>query len=108
MYNTLLKSRIISNCKACKLKTLKLFYAVLQVTEAVAQRCSVTKVFLNISAKLTRKHLFQSLFLIELQTTACNFIKGETLAQFLYYEFSESFKNIFFYRTPPVAASELK
>ena len=37
---------------------------------------------------------------------ASNFIKKETLAQVLSCEFREIFKNTFFYRTPPVAASE--
>ena len=37
---------------------------------------------------------------------AGNFIKKETLAQVLSYEFREILKNNFFYRTPPVAASE--
>ena len=40
------------------------------------------------------------------QAEACNFIKKETLAQVFSYEFYEIFKNIFFYRTPPKAASE--
>ena len=35
---------------------------------------------------------------------ACNFIKKETLAQVFSCKFCENFKNIFFYRTPPVAA----
>ena len=36
---------------------------------------------------------------------ACNFIKKEALAQVLFNEFCEIFKNTFFYRTPPVAMS---
>ena len=35
----------------------------------------------------------------------CNRIKKETLAQVFSCEISEIFKSIFFYRTPPVAAS---
>ena len=35
---------------------------------------------------------------------ACNFIKKESLAQVFSCEFSEIFKNTFFYRTPLVAA----
>ena len=94
MYDALLKSRIISKCKAffsniCKLKSLKLFCC-------IAQRCSVKKCFLKNFAKLTRKHLFQNFFLIELQVTACNFIKRETLVQLLSSEFSENFDNTFF------------
>ena len=41
-------------------------------------------------AKLTEKHLCQSLFLIKLQILGpCNFIKKETLAQMFSYEFCE-------------------
>ena len=39
---------------------------------------------------------------------ACNFNKKETLAQVFSYEFCEISKNSFIYRTPPVAASELR
>ena len=38
---------------------------------------------------------------------ACNFIKKETLAQLFTCEFREIFKNIFFYRTCLVAASNI-
>ena len=34
-----------------------------------------------------------------------NFIKKETLAKVFYYEFSQIFKNTFFYRLSPVAVS---
>ena len=37
---------------------------------------------------------------------ACNFIKKETLAQLFPCEFCEISKNTFFYKTPPVAASD--
>ena len=40
-----------------------------------------------------------------LRPEACNFIKKETLAQAFFFEFSEIFKNIYFYRTLPVTAS---
>ena len=36
----------------------------------------------------------------------CNFIKKETLALVLSCEFCEIFKNTYFHRTPPVAASD--
>ena len=36
---------------------------------------------------------------------ACNFIKKETLAQVFSCEFCEIYKNIFYYRTPLLAAS---
>ena len=38
---------------------------------------------------------------------ACNFIQKETLAQVFSCEFYEISKNTFFYRTPPVAASDI-
>ena len=44
-------------------------------------------------------------FLTKWQASACIFIKKETLAQVFSCKFCEIFKNIFFYRTPPVAAS---
>ena len=47
-------------------------------------------------AKLTGKHLCQSLF-----------FKKETLTQVFSCESCENFKGTFFYRTPPVAASEI-
>ena len=39
---------------------------------------------------------------------ACNYIKKETLAQVFSCEFCEISRNIFFYRTPSVAASVCK
>ena len=41
-----------------------------------------------------------------LRPEACKFIKKETLAQVFSCEFCEILKNTFFYRTPPMAASE--
>ena len=64
------------------------------LTEAVARRCSVKKVFLEI--------------LQNSQENTCNFTKKETLAQVFPGEFCEISKNIFSYRIPPVAASWLK
>ena len=64
----------------------------IQVTEAVVQRCSVKKVFLEISQNLQ----------------ACNLIKKETLAQVFSCEFCEISKNIFSYRISLVAASGVK
>ena len=61
--------------------------------------------FLDISQKFTGKQLCQSLFLIKLQASACNFIKKETLEQVFSCEFYEISKNTFSYWTPPVAAS---
>ena len=51
--------------------------------------------------EFTGKHLCQSHFL---EPQACNFIKTETLAQVFSCEFCEISKNIFYYRTPSVAA----
>ena len=62
------------------------------------QRCSVKKVFLKF-CKIHRKTPVPESPLV------CNFIKNETLAQVFSCVFSESFQNIFFHRTPTVAAS---
>ena len=58
--------------------------------------CSIRKGVLRNSTKFTGKHLCQSLFLIKLQVSACNFIKKETLAQVFFCEFCEISKNTFF------------
>ena len=59
--------------------------------------CSVRKGVLRNFAKLTWKHLRQSLFLIKLQALqACNFIKKETLAQVFSCEFCKISNNSFF------------
>ena len=57
-------------------------------------------------------HFFYFHTLIKAKNTstrleACNFIKIETLAQLLPFEFCEIFQNTFFHGTPPVAASVL-
>ena len=57
--------------------------------------------------KFTGKQLCQSLFLIKLQVSACNFIKKETLAQVFSCELREVSINTFSYKTPQVAASIL-
>ena len=64
------------------------------ITEAAVQRCSVKKVFLEISQENTCDRVS---FLIKLQ---------ETLAQVFSCEFCEISKNTFSYRKPPMAASE--
>ena len=58
--------------------------------EAVVQRCSVKKVFL------------------ERWPQACNLIKKETLTQVFSCEFCEISKNTFSYRAPLVAGSDQK
>ena len=72
------------------------------MTKAVAQRCSVKKVFLLISENSQENTCARVSFL------SCNFIKKETLTQMFSCEFSEISKNIFSYRTPPVAASTMR
>ena len=67
--------------------------------EAVDQKCSVMKGVLRNFAKLTGKHLCQSLF------RACNFIKKETLAQAFSCEFREISKNTHFKENVWVTAS---
>ena len=59
--------------------------------EAVVRRCSVEKVFLEISQNS--------------QENTCNLIKKETLAQVFSCEFWEISKNAFFYATALEAAS---
>ena len=63
--------------------------------EAVVERCSVRKVFLEISQNSQEKTCARSYFLINLQATAL-----------LSCEFCEISKNTFLHRTPLVAASE--
>ena len=76
-------------------------------SEAVAQRCSVKKLFLKISQNSQENTCARFSFLKKLQADVCNFIKKETLAQVLSCEFCENFKNTFLYRTPAVAASDV-
>ena len=59
--------------------------------------------------KFTGKYLCQSLFVNKvpgLRPKACNFIKKETLAQVFSCDFCKISKNTFFYRTPPMGASD--
>ena len=56
--------------------------------------------------KFTGKHLCQSLFLIKLQTEACDFIKKETLAQVFSCKLFETFKSAFFTDHLRTTASE--
>ena len=67
-------------------------------------------------AKFTGKYLCQSLFFNKvtsvrpatlLKRRLCNFIKKETMAQLFSCEFCEISKYDFFYRTPPMNASEI-
>ena len=87
---------------------LQQFLLISPSTEAAAQRCSVKKVFLEISQNLQENTRVTVSFLIKLQAEDCNFIKEESLIQVFFCEFWEIFKNTFFYRTPPVAPSAFK
>ena len=78
-----------------------------KVTKAVVRRCSVKNVFFEILPNSQENTCARVSFLIKLHE-ACNFIKIETLAQVFFFEFCEISKNTFYYRTPLVAASELK
>ena len=69
-------------------------------TEAVAQRCSVKKVILEISQNVQENTCARVSFLIK-------FIKKQTLVQVFSCEISVISKSTFFYRKPLVAASEL-
>ena len=71
-----------------------------QLSEAVSQRCSVKKVFLEISQNSQENTCARVSFLI-------NFIIKEILTQVFSCEFCEISKNTFSYRAPPVTASEL-
>ena len=70
------------------------------------RRCSVRKGFLRNFAKLTGKHLCQSLFFNKV-AAACNFIKKETLAQVFPCEFCEISKKTFFTEHLWATASDL-
>ena len=74
--------------------------------EAVVQRCSVKKVFLEISQNSQGNTCARVSYLIKLQALVCKFIKQDTLAQTFSCEFCEISKNTFLHRTPLVAASE--
>ena len=73
-------------------------------TEAVFRRCSVKKVFWEISQNSQKNTCTRTSFLIKLQAPACNLIEKGTLAQVFSCEFWEISKNTLCYRTPLVAA----
>ena len=72
-----------------------------QRPEAVVWRCSVEKMFLEISQNSQETPVPESRRL-----QACNFITKEILAKVFSCEFCKISRNTFFYRTPPVAVSE--
>ena len=61
--------------------------------------------FLEISENSQENICTRVSLLIKLQAESCSFIKKETLAQVFFCEFCEMFKNIFYERALPVAAS---
>ena len=61
------------------------------------RRCSVRKGVLRNFAKFAGKHLYQSLFLLKLQT--CNFIKKEALAQVFSKTFAKFLRSPFLQNT---------
>ena len=65
-------------------------------SEAVSWRCTVKKMLQIYVAIFTGKHLCQSLFLINLQAEAYNFIRKEALPQVFSSEFCKISKNTFF------------
>ena len=67
-----------------------------RLSEAVVQRYSVIKVFLEISQSSQENNCARVSFLIKLQGSTCNLIKKETLAQVFSSEFCEISKNTFF------------
>ena len=73
-------------------------------SEAVAQTCSVKKVFLEILQNSQESICARVSFLIKLQALPASLLK-KRLAQVFSFEFCKISKNIFFYRTPLVAAS---
>ena len=77
--------------KQIKFKTFTFF----RNAEAVARRCSVKKMFLEISQNSQGNTCARVSFLIKLQAKACRFIK-KTLAQKFFCEFYEISKNTCF------------
>ena len=73
-------------------------------SEAVAQRCSVKKVFLEMSQN-SQENTCARVFFNKVAGLGCNFIEKETLAQMLSCEVCVLFKNTYFYRTTLVAVS---
>ena len=69
---------------------------ILTCSESVGQRCSVKNVFLKISQNSQENTCDRVSLLLKLQSSACNFIKKETLAQVFSCQFSEIFKELLF------------
>ena len=73
-------------------------------TNAVTEWFSLKEVFLKIYQNSQENTCGR----VSFRDGAGNFIKKEALAQVFPWEFCEIFKNTFFNRAPPVAASDLK
>ena len=97
-------------CKFCEIFKNNFFHRTPPVAaseklnaEAALRRCSVKKVFLEISLNSQENTCAIVTFL---QPQASNFIKIESQTQVFSCEFCEHLsKNTFLYRTPPLAAS---
>ena len=63
--------------------------------EAFVQRCSLKKVFLEVSQNSQENTCARSATLLKRDPEACNFIKKETLAQLFSCEFCEISKNTY-------------
>ena len=72
--------------------------------EAIARRCSLKKVFFEISQNSQENTCPRVSFLIKLQASACKFINKDTLTQVFFCEICEISQNNFSYRTAPVIA----
>ena len=71
-------------------------------TGAATRRCYVKQGVLRNFAKFTVKHVWWSFFFNKIAGLRA---EKETLTQVFYFDVCETFKNNFFYRAPPVAAS---
>ena len=78
-----------------------------EVSEAFVQRCSVQKEFLKILQNPQENTCARVSFLIKFQTLFLQLYLKTDSTQVFACGFCKIFKNTFFYRTPPVAASEI-
>ena len=96
----------------CKM-SLHLFRILGDIENPIIDRSSRPELFckkcvLKNFTKFTGKHLRQSLFFKKVAGIRLQLSLKKDSGTGFSCEFCEIFKNIFFYRTPPVAASELK
>ena len=92
MHNTFLKHSEKNQARRNLEQSSKTTQAIIEV---VVQRCSVKKVFSEISPNSQENTCARVSFLIKLQAKACNFIKMETPAQVFSCEFCDISKNTF-------------